>query len=464
MPEEFSASTEVAAPATSGVESPVTSASGQGASEQPSQPVTQPAANAGATAEDTSIDVGWKLDLDEQPEAPVDASQTDLTKDQDEDADLDALAKDPALDPQKTPGLVKAIKDARLNQREARQQLGAVKQEITQMNEQFQAFGGPKGALEILTPMVPFFRAEEGSGKKVLDSIWANSQPAYRELINTAYNDEKEYFLQRLQEDGLIPQVDPSKSSQPSSTTITPELLETIPEHLRETAKRLAKDRPSVFEDLSAQSDEVRDYNLERELKLFALDERTAETERKAWDAQVSGARDAGRQAARSLSDQYEKGHYQQLEKWKPYGDDTARNQRLYGDIIEGAFAELLKVEEYAKYYDDAHQGLHDAPLLKLHGEEFKAAQNERDARAMALKFNSRLGQLIKERVQERAAEHSDALKWRELQRQKEPRKEVDGQGTPLTGGGPGKVKTLTADGKISDEYVESLIRSLPGA
>ncbi len=457
MDENTSASTESAAPVDSGASqaSTATSASSTGVSEQ----VTAPAQTTDtATAESTSddqIDIGWKFDGEVEGEA-VEASEGE---EPDENEDLVDLAKDPALDPQKTPGLVEAIKKARADQKDARQQIQSIRQEIEANNQRFEKFGGPEGALAFLEPLAPFMEGAEGSANGLLHAIYKSSAPAYENLVEEVYKSEQKWLVEQMQKDGLIPDGTATKS-QPSSSNVSAEILETIPESLRDTALRLAKENPEYFEDLILQPDGVRDHNLKREKDLNAMSETQAKQERDAYETRVKEAQTSGRKMMEDLSNTYEQGHYKELAKWKPFGDNSAANTRLYREVVEGAFSDILADSKFSQMYEDAHGLLQEAPMLRLQQQEFKAASNERQARAMALQFNRRLGQLIGERVKERASVYSDAHKWRELQRQKDPRTEVSGKGQPLTGSNhqPTKSKSLTADGRISQDYVSELI------
>lgn len=449
MPEEFiDASTGDAAPAFPGVETPqATSAGSEGAGVEA---VTQPVGEASATpAADGSIDIGWSLDLGEESKQP-DASIPE------NDDDIEQLVQEPGVDQERVPGVVTALKTARSRVRE-------LTLEVSKLNNQYAAltdFGGVEGITQMLKPFAPLLRNEEGGANGLLEALWNHAQPAYKQLADAVVLQEPEYVLGKLREAGLIPDTSHGAAA-PTASQLTPEVMASIPEHLQPVAKRLAVEQPEVLEDLLLQTEGVRNYNLEREAKLAQLDETQQKHARTEWDTKVQVAQTAGLESMRSLSQQYEQAHFRELDKWKPYGDDAEGNTEFHREVVEGAFAKILRDEKFARMYDDAQQMIREAPLLRLQGQGYKADDNERKARQYAMQFNTRLGQIMKARIEKHNSIFADALKWRESQRQQVPSRTEISRSTQISSDRAGK--TLTKDGRLSQDYLEEIAASVSG-
>lgn len=430
------ASTESAAPADSGFEAPATSASSDGVSADQSVESTAPATAEGATGE--SIDAGWSFEETEKDQSLIPET----------DKDIEEMQSDPLLDPAKTPGLVNALRNARQSYREQAKEYNALQTQI----RQFDDYGGVEGATQALGLVRSLISGEEAGTTQFLQALYDQAQPAYAQLVTDAIRYNPDYALEQLQAMGKVP------AGIQQAASLDADTLSQIPEHLRNTAKALPA---HVMEDLMLQSEEVRNYNLERERKLQELDA----TQRKAAETnhqqQIQTAQAEGQKLVQGVNDQYEKAHFEQLAKWQPYGPEAkSQNERVYSEIVEGAYAEILKDQKFAQMYTDAQRLLAEAPMRRMRGESLAAAQDERKGRQIAAQFNARFGQIIKDRVKERDSVYRDARAWREHQRQfVSNRTEISGNGASPSSGG---LSALGPDGKANPAFLERLAQSIP--
>lgn len=411
-------------------------------------PAAAPEATASATTE-PSIDAGWNLD-----DEPGSASLVPDTDD-----DLNELTQEPGLEPTKVPGLVQAIKDARAAVKAQATEARQAREEVARLQAQFEQFGGIEGAQTYLQTFNNLLTAPQSAhgANGFLDDLYQKAYPAFERLVTDAVAGSPDIALRVLQERGLIPDVQPA---QPVGGIFTAEALAAIPEHLRAVAQTLP---PGVQEDLMQQPDEVRNFNLERELKISQLDANERQQAQREYRQQYAQAQQQGQQFVAQLETQYQQANLQILSKWQPYGPEQKEaNTRLHGEVIEGAMAELLRDKQYAQMYQDAQRLLEAAPLRRLQRDQLGAEQDERTARAYAARVNTRLGQLIRERVKERDSVYSDARAWREYQRsQVQSRTEIPGPASQAAGANG--IPTLK-NGKINPAYIEDLSRRYGGS
>lgn len=399
-----------------------------------SQSVTTPAPT------EPSIDAGWNLDETESAALVPE-----------NDDDLEALTQEPGLDQTKAPGLVQAIRDARAAVKNYAAEAKQLREQNAQMQQVLQQVGGEQGA-QTWMQLLQAPQSDYGANP-FLDELHANAYPAFERLLKDAVLGTPELAIQVLQESGLLPEV--SAAAPAASNVFTADTLAGIPAHLQEIAKSLPA---HVQEDLLQQPEEVRNFNLERELKLSRLDASDRARAQEQYQQQYQTAQQQGRQAVVELTNQYEQANLQILSKWQPYGpENAAANQRLYGEVVEGAMAELLRDKQYAQMYQDSQALLENAPLRRLQRDAMNAARDEQQARQFAARVNTRLGQLIRERVKEREAVYSDARKWREHQQsQTQSRTEIGGPSSQATGARG--VPTLK-NGRVSPDYLEEVAR-----
>ena len=305
------ASMDSVATADSGYDEPVTSAGDDVAGMDTSNEAPG-LANADSTTDD-GISVDWSWDDDDA--AP--------TSDEEETEDYEALAQDPSLDQAKVPGLVQALRSARTAERDRTKAL-------RQYETQLEAYGGVEGALESLQLVNTLFSGEPQGTTQFLTALYDNAQPAYEQLVTDAISYNPDYAIAQLQQMGRLP-ADFTSTVNPSNS-LDAETLSDIPEHLRETAKNLPT---SVMDDLLLQTEEVRNYHLEREMRMQQLDMAQRQQVEQQYQAAFQQAQQTGYQQVVGLTQQYEKAHYDQLAKWQPYGpgeENSTKNQAVYGN------------------------------------------------------------------------------------------------------------------------------------
>lgn len=426
------ASMDSVATADSGYNEPVTSA-GDDVAGMDTSSEAPGLATADSTTDD-GISVDWSWDDDDA--AP--------TSDEEETEDYEALAQDPSLDQTKVPGLVQALRSARTAERERTKAL-------RQYETQLEAYGGVEGALESLQLVNTLFSGEPQGTTQFLTALYDNAQPAYEQLVTDAISYNPDYAIAQLQQMGRLP-ADLASTITPSNS-LDAETLSDIPEHLRETAKNLPS---SVMDDLLLQTEEVRNYHLEREMRMQQLDMAQRQQVEQQYQAAFQQAQQTGYQQVVGLTQQYEKAHYDQLAKWQPYGpgeENLTKNQAVYGMVMEGAMANVLRDQKFAQMYTDAEQLLKNAPLRALQGERIAASQDERRGRALAMQFNARLGQVLREQVRELNEVYKGYRAYQQMSGQMPNRREIPGS-TVSSGSNRG---ALGPDGKASNEFLEQL-------
>lgn len=426
------ASMDSVATADSGYNEPVTSA-GDDVAGMDTSSEAPGLATADSTTDD-GISVDWSWDDDDA--AP--------TSDEEETEDYEALAQDPGLDQTKVPGLVQALRSARTAERERTKAL-------RQYETQLEAYGGVEGALESLQLVNTLFSGEPQGTTQFLTALYDNAQPAYEQLVTDAISYNPDYAIAQLQQMGRLP-ADLASTITPSNS-LDAETLSDIPEHLRETAKNLPS---SVMDDLLLQTEEVRNYHLERETRMQQLDMAQRQQVEQQYQAAFQQAQQTGYQQVVGLTQQYEKAHYDQLAKWQPYGpgeENSTKNQAVYGMVMEGAMANVLRDQKFAQMYTDAEQLLKNAPLRALQGERIAASQDERRGRALAMQFNARLGQVLREQVRELNEVYKGYRAYQQMSGQMPNRREIPGS-TVSSGSNRG---ALGPDGKASNEFLEQL-------
>lgn len=435
MPEEFSASTE-SAPDSTPTQGEATSASSAGAGEQTGQAVDP---NVSAAPE-SQTDAGSFLD--DEPQEPAIPEG---------DEDIEALTQDPALDQAKVPGLVTALRAARDQVKESRRQAAELKQQLTQL-EQFGGLEGVNQTMGLVNNLLT--NPEQGIGS-FLSTLYDTAYPSYEQLVKNVIAQNADYALEQLQEAGKLP---PTQSA----GQLTAEDWARIPENLREIAKLVPVNQ--MIEWLDKGTDETLLYNLNREAKLQELDGTQRQHAEQQWREKSQEAQRQGRELVNSLAGQHEQALYAKLEKWKPLGpDNEPQNQVIHKMAWQGALADLLADPKFAQMHADAGELLRNAPLRRMRNESFAADQDERKARQYAAQMSTRLGQILRERVQLLDGVFRDARAYRETQRSEIPqRTEISGMSS--TAGANGGPPMLTKDGKVNPAWAETMTARLPGA
>ncbi len=434
----FTASTESAAPAGSGVDTTATttSASGAGAGEQAAAVPAIPDATAQETTGD-QIDAGWQFGEEEAADAA----------NPDDDSDIEGMLQEPGVDPEKVPSVVTAL-------RTAREEVRNLRRELAQANAAQSATDLSPQQLEVVNKL---FTAtpDNGGVADVMNTLHQNAGPLYAQIVDDVIGADPDYALRKLQEMGAIP-----AQTQPlGPTVLDPEVIESLPANLQAVAKAMTPEDAAEFNELL--TPEAQAGFLNRLDKLNRLDSAQRQQAQQHWQQQVQGAQQQGQQALQSLGEQYEKAHYAQLAKWSPFGpEDAAGNTQIYDAVVQGAFKELLGDAKFAQMREDAVNLISNAPMRRLRNEGMYADGDERQARQLAGQFNAKLGQLIKTRVEKLNSVFRDARAFREHQRQNAPnRTEIPGQSAQI-GNGNG-VKALDNKGRISDQYIDDLTSRL---
>lgn len=396
-----------------------------------------------------NFSAGWDLD-DEVAEV---AQSEDLTDEQ-----IQEYLTDSRLDPSKgdLPKLVEDLRGSRANETKLKGRITQLEQQLAQ----FDQFGGVEGVNQMVSIGIRDLMAnpQEG-GLKFLSTIADQSVPAYWSMIDALAEHAPNDLLQRLQHFGHAPQ-EPEQRAR-----LDAETLQAIPEQFRELIKTLPEE---VVEDLLQQTEGVRNYNLQREADYRNLTAGQEKQARQAWDQQVKQAETAGQELINTLSQQFEKAHFAQLNKWQPLGPEAKEhNQLLYSIVVEGAFAQMMKDQQYAQMYQDCLGRLKNAPMKRLHNEGYAADADEREGRALAARFNTRLGQVMKDLIKnpEYGLDNvfRDARQWREHQRQQVPnRREIPGAGMSTSNGtGQKQGSALNENGMLSDDFMAGLKNKL---
>lgn len=429
MPEEFSAGGETA---------PVSNDTSVSTGEAPSQPSTaDPNVSAGP---ESQIDAGWSLE--DQAETPA------LPED---DADIEELARDPNLDPARTPGLVEAVRSARALAKESKRENAELKQQIARL-EQYGGIEGSEQTLSLFSGMLT--NPEQGVGS-FLTSLHSKAYPAYELMVNNVIRAHPEHAVKQLQELGALP------ATQTGANQLTAEDWARIPQELREIAKQVPANQ--LIDWLDKGTDESLLFNLQTHKELADLKGTQREQAERQWREQTQAAQAKGIEAANTLAGQFTDAHFKELSKWKPLGpDNEQQNQIIYKMAFQGALDDLLSDPKFAQMHADAFQLLSNAPLRRSRNESLAADTDERKARQMAMQVNTRLGQVLRERVKLLDSVFRDARAYRESQRSEIPqRTEISGMST--TAGSNGSPPSLTKEGKVNPAWMDNMISRLPG-
>lgn len=445
MDEFTTASTETVASDVSGNSADTTAASGITDAGEATAVTQNPDISSvnDAEAPGSQIDAGWEFGGEEQAEQAF----------PEDDSDIDGLTSDPALDPERTPKLVENLRNLRKEFRELDKRYRAERSQYASLDQ----YGG----LETVLAQAQFAQrlfnpsAEAGGIAGVLNDLYTNAQPVYAEIFNDLLKNDPQYALQHLQSIGAIP----AQSEQAySATAIDPDTLSALPENLQRVAKTMSPEDVAEFNELL--TPEAQAGFLKRIDKLNQLDATQRQQIEQQRAVQVNAAYEAGQKAVKELGEQCTNAHLAQFRKWSPFGpENAADNEQLYASVMQGAFADLLADQKWAQMHADATAMIEKAPLRRLNNEVFAADNDERRARGMVAQLNTRLGQLIKERVTKLDSVFRDARAYREQQRSQAPnRTEFSGQSTQVQSN---KVNSLDKNGRISDRYVSDLTQRI---
>jgi len=433
MPEEFTTSEGGAQPSTE-----TANAAGDSAGQQAIE--TGQAAPA-STAEELSA--GWTFD--EQPE-----QQSAIP---DGDDDLQGMMSDPNLDQTKTPGLVEAIKTARA---EARQYKAELKQ-LRESSAKLEKFGGWEGIESTMGIVNGLLHTPAEGAVPFWNTLAKDAQPAYWASIETLARYAPDDLINVMRHVGVLP----TEQQATGTGQLNAEDWARIPQELRATANQIPVNQ--LIEWLDKGTDESLLFNLQTHKELADLRGSQRSQAEQNWRQATQEAETQGKQAVDQITEQYESAHLAQLAKWQPFGPEAGeQNQQLYRAILEGAHATLLADPQWNKTYEDTVTKLQNAPMRKLNNEHFAAGADERDARAAAMRYNARLGQVMRGMISSLDSVFRDARAYRESQRSQIPQR-TEISGVSSTVGSNGEPARLTKDGKVSNQWLDHMISRLPG-
>jgi len=439
MADEINANTEGGTPSPSDV-----GATGAGGGSATAGQQTVDTSGQGQTAPAAEeFSAGWTFEDQPEPESAI----------PDGDDDLQGMMSDPNLDQTKAPGLVEAIKSARAEARQMRAELKQFRDNAAK----FEQYGGVEGIEQTLGIVNGLLHNPVEGALPFWQAVAKDAQPAYWASIETLARNAPNDLIAVLQHVGAMP----AAQTASNANQLTAEDWQRIPQELREIAKQVPINQ--LIEWLDKGTDESLLYNLQREAKLNQLDTSQRNQAEQAWRQARQEAETQGAQAVDQITEQYEQAHLAQLAKWQPFGPDGGeQNQQLYRSILEGAHATLLADPQWRDTYQRAVDALQNAPMRKLNNEHFAASADERDAKAAAMRYNARLGQVMRGMIQNLDSVFRDARAYRESQRSQIPqRTEISGlSGTVGANGAP---PTLDKNGKISGQWLDHMISRLPG-
>lgn len=392
---------------------------------------------------------GW--DFDEQGEQQSGIPESD--------DDIEGLTADPNLDQKQVPKLVEDLRGARAEARQNARELKQYREQIATLEQ----FGGIEGVAQTMGIVNGLIHNPTEGVVPFLQALAEKATPAYWEMLNTFVEYEADNIVAALQKAGKLPET----QQQTSAGQLTAEDWQRIPKELHEIAKQVPANQ--LFEWLDKGTDESLIYNLKREEKLNQLDSAQRQQSENAWREQVRQAETQASQSIEKLSSRYEQLHMVQLSKWQPFGPQAQeQNQRLYKAVLQGAFAELLSDQKWAELHQDTHGKLQQAPLRRLRNEHLAADADERSAKEAAARFNTKLGQVMKDMINHPVhglnSVFRDARQWREHQRQSAPeRKEIPGINNTASNGHDDGVQVLDENFNITDGYMTKLKEKMKG-
>lgn len=315
-----------------------------------------------------------------------------------------------------------------------------------------QAYGGVEGAVGTLRVVDQLVGATPEGVTQFLQTIFDSAQPAYTQLVDQVITYNAEYAIQHLQSIGRLPaDLDPMSAPPPVQSHIEPEVLEAIPEHLRDIALKLPAE---MQEDLNLMADAVRNQTLQDKKELYDMRAFQQQQQEHAQQTAYQQALQSGYEQRDQLLTQMESGHLKVLEKWQPWGPDaTKENTMLYESLMEGAMRTVLQDTKFAQMYQDFNNLVTQAPLKELEGNKMAAEAATRQARALAAQFNARYSQELQQRVSSMDKVFRGYRGSQNGQASMPDRREV--RGSTISDGK--KVSAIGPDGQATDEFLSSL-------
>jgi hypothetical protein len=325
-------------------------------------------------------------------------------------------------------------------------------------------FGGIEGVAQTMGIVNGLIHNPTEGAVPFLQQLAEKATPAYWQMLNTFVEYEADNIIAALQEAGKLPDLG---QQQTGAGQLTAEDWARIPKELHDIAKQVPIDQ--LFQWLDKGTDESLIFNLNTHKELSELKGAQRQQAEQQWRTAVQQAEQQAQQSIEKLSDQFEQAHLAQLSKWQPFGPQAQeQNNRLYKAVLEGAFAELLADEKWNGLYQDTLGKLQQAPLRRLRNEHLAADADERSARDAAARFNTRLGQIMKDMITHPVhglnSVFKDARQWREHQRQSAPdRKEIPGISSTASNGHTDGQSALDENYNVSDTYMARLKDKVKG-
>lgn len=313
-------------------------------------------------------------------------------------------------------------------------------------------FGGIEGAVGTLQIVDQLISATPDGVTSFLQTMYDSAQPAYAQLVEQVVAYNPEFAIQQLQASGHLPATfDSMMAPPPEISSIEPEVLESIPEHLREIAMKLPAE---MQEDLNLMTDAVRNQTLSDKKELADMRAYQQQQTQAAEQARHEQAVQAGFEQREALLSQLEAGHMKVLEKWQPWGPEAKDdNQMLYESLMEGAMSTVLKDPKFAQMYRDFNTLITEAPMKALTGNKLAAEAATRQARGLAAQFNTQYSRVLQSRVAKFDQVFRSSRGTQNNQASTPERKEV--RGSTISDGR--KVSAIGPDGQATDEFLSSL-------
>lgn len=319
-----------------------------------------------------------------------------------------------------------------------------------------QPYGGVEGAVGTLKVVDQLVSATPEGVTAFLQTMYDSAQPAYTQLVEQVIAYNPEYAIQQLQASGHLPNnLNPMTAPPPAQTHLEPEVLEAIPEHLRDTALKLPAE---MQEDLNLMTDAVRNQTLAEKKELYDMrafqQQQQEQQQRQAYEQAVR----SGVEQRDQLLGQMETGHLKVLEKWQPWGPEAAdQNRVLYESLMEGAMRTVLQDAKYAQMYQDFNNLITQAPLQALQGNKMAADAATRQARGLAAQFNAQYSRELQQRVKSLDQVFRGYRQSQTGQASAPVRREVPG--SVISDGK--KVSAIGPDGQATDEFLNSLAATI---
>lgn len=254
--------------------------------------------------------------------------------------------------------------------------------------ESLKQFGTMEEIKETLQGWSDFFHTPDGV-INALDRVHDLDYPVFEKTVTTIALGNVEFITALYQAKGYLPEFAEPAQPQP----LPREIKAAIDESLWATAETLSPNLLRYWQEQGSL-----EYNLEQKKR---LDDQWNEV-RGTADGQARAAFERVRQEGQAqiveISGNYRDAHLKQLQKWAPCGNNEDANYAVYGMVLSGALTELISDPEWREVEQKITSLLANAPTKRL-TDPYQAGIDEREAKALVMRFNARLGQLVRSRV-----------------------------------------------------------------